>query len=605
MCQSLKIWITALAVAIACISAFGQGWMTETLVNTVTDGKQASRGTDTPWSLAVDNAGRVHVVWEDRRDEQVLSIYYRGKSPSSTWDNWDIQDINISPIDSIDLIGHPSIGTLDNSSLISVFAEERISGGELLGTIMPAGLSSWLPPQFISIPGGNSLSFNSTGWQTTIATNGHRAITFWPYIGNELDDYRPIYLRKFADGEWQSNEIPLTLPNIGLCYYAKNLSAVWARQDTIYLVFACMPEGRSIYQIDFVKINFNDDVISDFQVLALDSLISREFPYICRQLDKNDQENIYIVYDNHGVNQSAQMIYLLETTGIWSSPITLGDTLISSGYPCVAANPSGTIELAFEQPGNEPNSQIYHQKFNPESNALGEPIRISEGEYFSKRPVIACDKFGNTHIIYISNKIHPWDPGNEEVFYRMLDAAPLCPHSVTATDDTIRWEYDDPPDLRYFQIFAVINNDTMLIGGTLNHYFRHNLGSNAQIGVKVVDVNWQSSPLAIADITNSINHQPGEIPGNIEIGSNYPNPFNSYTSISLWGNQIGNSETHLEIFDILGRVVKLIDIAPLCNSLIWDGANQAGTPAVSGVYFYRIHNENGLTSPVHKMVLLR
>ncbi len=595
----------AAVVLVASILAYGQGWMAETIVNTVTHGKQASRGTDTPWSLAIDNDGGVHVVWEDRRAENVLSIYYRGKPPSPTWDSWDVQDINISPIDSVNLIGHPSIGALENGSLISVFAEERIFGGELLGTVLPIGLSCWLPPQYISVPGGNSLSFNSTGWQTTIATNGHRALTFWPYIGNELDDFRPIFFRKFDDGGWQGAEIPLSLPDVGLRYYAKNLSAVWARQDTIYLVFACMPENRSIYQIDFVKINFNDDYISDFQVIAIDSLISQEFPYICRQLDKNGLENIYIAYDNHGLNESAKMIHLSEASGIWSSSITLGDTLISSGYPCVAANPSGAIELAFEQPGNEPNSQIYHQTFYPESNTLGAPVRISEGEYFSKRPVIACDKFGNTHIIYISNRVHPWDPGNEEVFYRMFDAPPLCPANVTVREDTIRWEYNDPPDLRYFQIFAIINNDTALIGGTLNHFFRHNLGTNTLIGVRAVDINWQSSPVAMADLISGVIDESEKFLGNYEIGPNYPNPFNSYTSISLVGNPIESGEDNLEIFDILGRVVKSIKISTSCNSVIWDGTNQEEIPVVSGVYFYRLHNRLGLGSPIHKMILIR
>lgn len=605
MRQILKFWTIFILILSNGVFACGQVWMAETMVNTITGGKQASRGTDTPWSLACDNTGKVHVVWEDRRNEQILSIYYRGKSPSPTWDNWDNQDIDISPIDSISLIGHPSIGALENGSLISVFAEERMIGGELLGTILPTGLSGWLTPQFISFPGGNSLSFNSTGWQTTIATNGYRAITFWLYIGIDLNDYRPIYFRRFISDEWRGAEIPLSLPDIGLNYYAKNLSAVWARQDTIYLVFACMPENRSIYQIDFVKINFNDDYISDFQVIAIDSLVSQEFPYICRQLDKNGHENIYVVYDNHGLNGSAKMIYLSETSGTWTSPLTLGDTLLSSGYPCVAANPSGTIELAFEQPGNEPNSQIYYQKFYPESNTLSEPVRVSEGAYFSKRPVIASDKFGNSHIVYISNRIHPRDPGNEEVFYRMFDAAPLRPDNVTFAKDTIRWEYDDPPDLRYFQIFAIINNDTILVGGTLNHYFRHNLGANALMGVRAVDFNWQSSPLVMADFSSSIDDEYRELPDDIEIGFNYPNPFNSYTSISFLGNQIESNDTNIEIFDILGRIVKSIKIPKSGNCLMWDGTNEAGIPVVSGVYFYRLHDGRRTSVPVHKMILLR
>jgi hypothetical protein len=599
------IVIIIVVVSTAGTIVYGQGWMAETMVNTITAGKQASRGTDTPWSLTCDNTGKVHIVWEDRRDQRVLSIYYRGKSASPSWDDWDNQEINISPIDSIDLVGHPSVGALEDGSLISVFVEERISGGELLGTIFPTGLSCWLPPQYISIPGGNSLSFNSTGWQTTIATNGHRAITFWPYIGNELDNFRPIFFRKYDGVGWQGSEVPLPLPNVGLRYYAKNLSAVWARQDTIYLVFACMPENRSIYQINFVKINFSDDCISDYQVIAIDSVVSQEFPYICRQLDKNGRENIYIVYDNHGVNESAQMRYFSESYGAWSLPMKLGDTLISSGYPCVAANPDGTIELAFEQPGNEPTSQVYYQRFNPEMDSLGEPFRVSEGGYFSKRPVIACDKFGNTHIIYISNRIHPWDPGNEEVFYRMMDAAPRPPMNIVVANDTIRWDYDDPPDLRYFQIFAIINGDTILIGGTLNHFFRHNLGADAIIGIRAVDLNWKSSPLVLAEAVTNINSQVGENLGDIEIGPNYPNPFNSYTAFLTPGNLSDKDDAYIEIFDILGAKIKSITISLSSNRAVWDGANQNGIPVASGVYFYRLCKGDRRYSSVHKMILLR
>jgi hypothetical protein len=591
-----------LVLAVPAVSSAG-GWLEETMVNTVTEGKQASRGTDTPWSIVADNNGRIHVVWEDRRNERILSIYYRGKSPSPDWNNWDNQDINISPIDSVELIGHPSIGALDNGSLISVFAEERTFGGELLGTILPNGFACWAQPQFVSIPGGYSLSFNSTGWQTTIATNGHRAITFWPYIGNELNDFRPIFFRKFQDGNWNGEEIPLVLPEIGLRYFAKNLSAVWARQDTIYLVFAGMPENQSIYNIYFSKLDFNTGALFDFQLIASDSVISQEFPYICRQIDKYGNENIFIAYESRGVSESAMLRYLSENSESWASPLILGDTLISSAYPCLAVNPSGTIELAFEQPGNEPNSQIYQQTFDLDSKTLANPIRISGGDYFSKRPVITCDKFGNIHVAYISNRIHPLDPGNEEVFYRMYDSPPLPPKNVLICDDTISWDYDDPPDLRYFQIFAVSNGDTLLIGGTLNHYFRHNFGINGILGVKAIDLSWQSSPLVVADIRNGINDQVRNIPDEFILGSNYPNPFNSNTTFKLSGKN-DDINTHLDILDVTGKLVKQIIIPQNALSATWDGTNRDQISVVSGVYLYRLAGVKH-TGQVGKMLLLK
>jgi hypothetical protein len=591
-----------LFLTLTAVSSAG-GWLEETIVNTVTEGKQASRGTDTPWSIVADNNGRIHVVWEDRRNERILSIYYRGKSPSPNWNNWDNQDINISPIDSIELIGHPSIGTLDNGSLISVFAEERTFGGELLGTTLPNGFACWAQPQFISIPGGNSLSFNSTGWQTTIATNGHRAITFWPYIGNELNDFRPIFFRKFQDGSWNGDEIPLALPEIGLRYFAKNLSAVWARLDTIYLVFAGMPENQLIYSIYFVKVDFIDNTIIDFQQIASDSVVSQEFPYICRQTDKYGNEDIFIAYESRGVSELAKLRYYSENSEYWASPLILGDTLISSAYPCLAVNPSGTIELAFEQPGNEPNSQIYQQTFDPDSKTLANPIRISNGDYFSKRPVIACDKFGNSHVAYISNRIHPWDPGNEEVYYRMYDSPPLPPRNVLICDDTISWDYDDPPDLRYFQVFTILNGDTLLIGATLNHYFRHGFGTNGILGVRAVDLSGQSSPLVVADIRNGIEDQTGNIPDQLLLGSNYPNPFNSNTTFKLSGKNAGIN-TGLDILDVTGRLVKQIHIPGNALCITWDGTNQNQVPVASGIYLYRLAGEKQ-TGPIRKMVLLR
>jgi hypothetical protein len=598
-----KTWITVCLIFAACEIVSASSWLEETLVNTVTDGKQASRGGDTPWSLVADNNGRIHVVWEDRRNDRILSIYYRGKSPSPNWDNWDNQDINISETDSIELIGHPSIGALENGSLVSVFAEERTFGGELLGAILPDGLTNWRQPQFVSIPGGNSLSFNSTGWQTTIATNDNRAITFWPYIGNALNNFRPIFFRKFQVGNWDGDEFPLALPDIGLNYYAKNLSAVWARQDTVYLVFAGMPENRSIYSIYFLKLDFTTGTPFDFQLIASDSIVSQEFPYMCRRFDLNGNENIYITYESRGDIESAKLTYLSENAESWASPLYLGDTLISSAYPCLTANPSGKIELAFEQPGNEPNSQIYHQTFDPKSHSLNSPVRISEGDYFSKRPVITCDKFGNIHTVYISNRIHPWDPGNEEVYYRMQDSPPLAPAGVQISEDTLIWDYDDPPDLRYFQIFAFNNQDTLLIGATLNHCFHHNFGINAILGVRAVDLAWNSSPLVVSDIQNDINDNLAGVPDCLELGANYPNPFNSTTMIPIFGNS-SRDPLNLEIYDIMGKLVKQINIPISTHNINWDGTNNDLMPVVSGVYFYRLKGDHR-DKTVLRMVLLR
>jgi hypothetical protein len=217
--------------------------------------------------------------------------------------------------------------------------------------------------------------------------------------------------------------------------------------------------------------------------------------------------------------------------------------------------------------------------------------------------VIACDRFGNVHVVYITDRLYPLDPGNEEVFYRMLDAPPLAPRNVVISEDTLQWDYGDLPDLRYFQIFAIDDFDTSLIGGTVNHFFRHSMGGNARLGVRVVDLAYQSSPLVIADIRNDINDHSDSYPGDFQIGPNYPNPFNSVTIIPVVGKRV-DKDTRAIIYDLLGQIIRQIIIRPTDKSIVWDGTDQNSRPVSSGVYFYRL---DGITANAQagKMILLR
>ena len=87
---------------------------------------------------------------------------------------------------------------------------------------------------------------------------------------------------------------------------------------------------------------------------------------------------------------------------------------------------------------------------------------------------------------------------------------------------------------------------------------------------------------------------------------NVPNPFNPTTRISYSVSAQGR--VRVELFDVAGRLVRrLVDEvqAPIADGyeVRWDGTNQRGEPAASGVYFYRILAP-GFTA-TRKMVLLR
>jgi len=103
--------------------------------------------------------------------------------------------------------------------------------------------------------------------------------------------------------------------------------------------------------------------------------------------------------------------------------------------------------------------------------------------------------------------------------------------------------------------------------------------------------------------TTAVSNQNYEIPGEVSLNANYPNPFNSETRIRY--TTAGNQLVRLEIFDILGRRVNILvnQIQPAGKYEInWGGKDSAGTGMPSGIYFYRLaYNKNSITK---KMIML-
>jgi flagellar hook assembly protein FlgD len=85
---------------------------------------------------------------------------------------------------------------------------------------------------------------------------------------------------------------------------------------------------------------------------------------------------------------------------------------------------------------------------------------------------------------------------------------------------------------------------------------------------------------------------------------NYPNPFNPETRIQY---QLGKrSGVVLEIYNLMGqRIRTLVREEQLTGrySVVWNGANDAGIPAASGVYIYRLRA--GAYAASRKLLLVR
>jgi hypothetical protein len=93
-------------------------------------------------------------------------------------------------------------------------------------------------------------------------------------------------------------------------------------------------------------------------------------------------------------------------------------------------------------------------------------------------------------------------------------------------------------------------------------------------------------------------------PTSFLLSQNYPNPFNPTTNFKFTLPQA--CHVKIEIFNILGQKVKTLVDEDMRSGVYladWDGKDQRGAEASSGIYFYRIRA--GEFSDIKRMVLLK
>ena len=103
---------------------------------------------------------------------------------------------------------------------------------------------------------------------------------------------------------------------------------------------------------------------------------------------------------------------------------------------------------------------------------------------------------------------------------------------------------------------------------------------------------------------NYVLHMTKPLPESYELKHNYPNPFNTCTTIRYALPK--KSRVSIIIYDVLGRrVTTLVDNIeePGYKSVVWDATNDIGQQMSAGVYIYLI--KAGEFSRTRKMILLK
>ena len=103
----------------------------------------------------------------------------------------------------------------------------------------------------------------------------------------------------------------------------------------------------------------------------------------------------------------------------------------------------------------------------------------------------------------------------------------------------------------------------------------------------------------------SAKERENSLPLSIKLYQNYPNPFNPSTTISFELTKLSNIS--LVIYNVLGEeIYKLIDNREFKageHRVVWNGLEESGNKAASGIYFYRLTTDKHILS--RSMILLK
>ena len=97
---------------------------------------------------------------------------------------------------------------------------------------------------------------------------------------------------------------------------------------------------------------------------------------------------------------------------------------------------------------------------------------------------------------------------------------------------------------------------------------------------------------------------PPTAPVHLNLGPNYPNPFNPITTIPFELDR--SALVQLAVYGADGRLVKVLIAAgrsPGAHTVVWDGRDATGRVVSAGTYFYRL--TSGLQQRAGRMVLLK
>jgi hypothetical protein len=183
-------------------------------------------------------------------------------------------------------------------------------------------------------------------------------------------------------------------------------------------------------------------------------------------------------------------------------------------------------------------------------------------------------------------------------------------------NDAVMWETMKPGNFGADMLFPTTGDGVGVMG---SGYFALDTTISVTLGIAFICAGNYDTLIQRADIvikeyplrfSYSIGGNPSAVNGResasriYTLDQNYPNPFNPETRIQF--SIPITHQTLLRIYDAIGREVRtLMDRVVETGDYVvhWDGKDNNGAAVVSGIYFYRLHSGDYISTK--KMILIR
>jgi len=115
---------------------------------------------------------------------------------------------------------------------------------------------------------------------------------------------------------------------------------------------------------------------------------------------------------------------------------------------------------------------------------------------------------------------------------------------------------------------------------------------------------WFVDDISLLPLQTDVAAQEEQLPREFRLQDNYPNPFNAGTTIRFALPREANVQ--LALYNTLGQKIKTLaakNYPAGVHAVSWDGLNNSGQPAPSGLYFYKMTAEN--FAAVKKLTMIK